>query len=118
MRRETEVPEVKALSERVSAVTTVGLSLWVLAVLTTLGDFGVTVWGLQQPGVFEAVPISRVALDVAGPLGLLVKDAIVTLGFGALFLAMPRPYRLSVPMGIAGARGYLVATNLAVLGVV
>lgn len=90
---------------------------WGLCILATAGDVLVTLWGIQQPGIHEAVPISRWALSTAGPLGLVVKDAAVLLGFYLFYRVAPVPFCWSVPLGMLWARSYLVVQNLVVLGV-
>lgn len=106
-----------SLRERTGGLTSLAVFLWCMALLGTLGDYSITVWALQRPNVYESIWISRVALDVAGPLGLFLKEVLVTAGFGLVFVILPKPYRLAVPLGIAWSRWYLVYSNAVVLGV-
>lgn len=90
------------------------VAVWVAAVLFLGTDVLTTIVGLSHPGIGEGVAMTRLALRF-GWLGLVAKKCAVTGLIAGLWLVLPRPYRLAIPLTAVMAGAITVSNNVAVL---
>lgn len=93
-----------------------GTTPWLLAVLLFgVGDVVTTSVGLTLPGVVEADPVARVAIDSFG-VGSIVGLKLLAFGLCyAVWRTVPRPYCLGVPLGLAALGAAVTAWNVLVV---
>lgn len=88
---------------------------WGLTISFAAADVVTTSLGLPHPMLTEAVPLSRWVIDRFGWPGLAIEHALTICILAVLWQALPRPYRIVVPLEGAWA-GYVVThSNLVVL---
>lgn len=88
---------------------------WGMTISFAVADVLTTSFGLTHPTLAEAVPVSRWVIERFGWPGLAVEHALTLLLLAVLWQALPRPYRVVVPLEGAWA-GYLIThSNLVVL---
>jgi hypothetical protein len=76
--------------------------LWLVAVLGFgVGDLLTTAVGLARPGVVEAGAVATPVLRGYGLVGLLTLKLLAFAVGYAVWVAVPRPHSLGVPLGLA-----------------
>lgn len=88
---------------------------WGMTISFAVADVLTTSIGLAHPMLTEAVPVSLWVVERFGWPGLAVEHALTIALLAALWQALPRPYRVVVPLEGAWA-GYIVThSNLVLL---
>ena len=88
---------------------------WGMTISFAIADVVTTGYGLTHPTLTEAVPISSWVIAQFGWPGLALEHAMMLVLLAGLWQALPRPYRVVVPLEGAWA-GYIIThSNLVVL---
>ena len=91
--------------------------LWLLTLGAMLVDVTLTVHGLQL-GLRELNPLARVALDVAGVLGLYALKGVALAMAVCCIRLIPSKYTPLVPFGLAVPSVFAVVNNTVVITIV
>lgn len=106
-----------AAEELVDRVDDAALETWTLAGLTFgLLDVATTFVGLTLSGVHEAGPIAKEVLGVGGYTGLLLFKLLFFAVAIGIFLLVPAPYSIGIPLGLSLLGIVVVANNVNVIG--
>ncbi len=92
------------------AYATIEVTVWIAAIMLDTLDMVTTAIGVAHPNLVEAVPLSHYMLVTFGWPGLLAEHLFALLALAGLWYAMPKPYRLIVPM-IGIWIGYLITVG-------
>lgn len=88
---------------------------WGMTISFAIADVVTTALGLTHPMLTEAVPLSQWVIAEFGWPGLALEHALTLVFLAVLWQALPRPYRVVVPLEGAWA-GYLIThSNLVML---
>lgn len=88
---------------------------WGMAISFAVADVVTTSVGLTHPRLTEAVPVSQWVIARFGWPGLAVEHALTLALLAVLWQALPRPYRVVVPLEGAWAGYVITHSNLVVL---
>lgn len=93
-----------------------GVALWLLALLCYgVGDVVTTVVGVHTPGVVETNPFARWAFARSVVGGMVALKGLAFAGAYLLWRAVPPPYRVGVPLGLALSGLVVTCWNMHVL---
>lgn len=102
--------------QQLLAHSTSGSQLWLAAILTFgVGDFVTTGAGLSVPGIKEAGPVAGLLLQQYGIAAILwLKVLCFALAY-AMWVVVPRPHRLGIPLGLIFVGTLVTGWNTAVV---
>ena len=99
----------------VRAITRHSSLLWVFAILTFgVGDVVTTAAGLSL-GAVESHPLSEIVLTAAGIPGMIAWKALTLAAFVGFAAAVPRQWRVGVPIGVVLWGAVVTTWNLLVV---
>ena len=88
---------------------------WGMTISFAIADVVTTGYGLTHPTLTEAVPISSWVIARFGWSGLALQHVLTLALLAVLWQALPRPYRVVVPLEGAWAGYVITHSNLVVL---
>lgn len=93
--------------------------LWPLAILTyVVGDLATTFAGLRYTPLDEAGPIPELVLSALGFHALVALKLAFVAALGVLWVAVPEPYDIGIPLGLAIVGSGATLWNVVLIGIV